>query len=173
MGECRETPAAALPEGPKTGLGPLVVPPVRRERQVGGVIGQYQHNIDAKGRLFIPAKYREELGETFYVTIGLDGCLSVYSDAKWAELTAKFDALPLSKARSMRALFANAAKCEPDSQGRIVIPQKLRKYAGLEKETVIIGVHDRAEIWSAAAWNAQEEEMSPEKMAACMAELGF
>lgn len=140
---------------------------------MGAVIGQYQHNIDAKGRLFIPAKYREELGETFYVTIGLDGCLSVYSDAKWAELTAKFDALPLSKARSMRALFANAAKCEPDSQGRIVIPQKLRKYAGLEKETVIIGVHDRAEIWSAAAWNAQEEEMSPEKMAACMAELGF
>lgn len=141
---------------------------------MGAVIGQYQHNIDAKGRLFIPAKYREELGETFYVTIGLDGCLSVYSDAKWAELTAKFDALPLSKARSMRALFANAAKCEPDSQGRIVIPQKLRKYAGLEKETVIIGVHDRAEIWSAEAWNAQEEEeMTPEKMAACMAELGF
>ena len=65
---------------------------------MGAVIGQYQHNIDAKGRLFIPAKYREELGETFYVTIGLDGCLSVYSDAKWAELTAKFDALPLSKA---------------------------------------------------------------------------
>ena len=59
------------------------------------MIGQYQHNIDAKGRLFIPAKYREELGETFYVTLGLDGCLSVYSDAKWAELTAKFDALPL------------------------------------------------------------------------------
>ena len=101
---------------------------------MGAVIGQYQHNIDAKGRLFIPAKYREELGETFYVTIGLDGCLSVYSDAKWAELTAKFDALPLSKARSMRALFANAAKCEPDGQGRILIPAKLRQYAALERE---------------------------------------
>ena len=149
-------------------------PPHPDGKAGGDVIGQYQHNIDAKGRLFIPAKYREELGETFYVTIGLDGCLSVYSDAKWAELTAKFDALPLAKARSMRTLFANAAKCEPDSQGRIVIPQKLRKYAGLEKETVIIGVHDRAEIWSAEAWNAQEEEeMTPEMMAACMAELGF
>ena len=82
------------------------------------MIGQYQHNIDAKGRLFIPAKYREELGETFYVTIGLDGCLSVYSDAKWGELTEKYDALPISQARKMRTLFANAAKCEPDSQGR-------------------------------------------------------
>ena len=101
------------------------------------MIGQYQHNIDAKGRLFIPAKYREELGETFYVTIGLDGCLSVYSDAKWADLTAKYDALPISKARSMRALFANAAKCEPDAQGRILIPVKLREYAALEKEVVI------------------------------------
>ena len=73
------------------------------------MIGQYQHNIDAKGRLFIPAKFREELGETFYVTIGLDGCLSVYSDTKWAALTEKFEALPISKARSMRVLFANAA----------------------------------------------------------------
>ena len=138
------------------------------------MIGQYQHNIDAQGRLFIPAKFREELGDAFYVTIGLDGCLSVYSDAKWADLTEKFDALPLSKARSMRVLFANAAKCELDSQGRIVIPQKLRKYAGLEKDVVILGVHDRAEIWSAETWRAQEEEeMTPEKMAACMAQLGF
>ena len=80
----------------------------------------------------------------------------------------------MSQSKAMRPLFANAARCEPDSQGRIVIPQKLRQYAGLDKEAVIIGVHDRAEIWSAEAWNAQEEEeMTPEKMAACMAELGF
>ena len=72
------------------------------------MIGQYQHSIDAKGRLFIPAKFREELGETFYVTIGLDGCLSVYSDTKWAALIEKVEALPISKARSMRTLFANA-----------------------------------------------------------------
>ena len=77
--------------------------------------------------------------------------------------------------RHLRAyLFANAAKCELDGQGRIVIPQKLRKYAGLEKEAVIIGVNDRAEIWSADAWNAQEEEeMTPEKMSACLEALGF
>ena len=136
--------------------------------------GQYQHSIDAKGRVFIPAKLREELGETFYVTMGMDSCLSVYSDASWAKFTEKFESLPYTKTKAMRPLFANAAKCEPDSQGRIVIPQKLRKYAGLEKDVVIIGVNDRAEIWSADAWNAQEEEeMTPEKMAACMAELGF
>ena len=125
------------------------------------MIGQYQHNIDAKGRLFIPAKYREELGETFYVTIGLDGCLSVYSDAKWADLTEKFDALPISQARKMRALFANAAKCEPDSQGRILIPAKLRQYAALE-------------LWNPERWAPIEDAgLDPENLAAVMEELGF
>ena len=135
--------------------------------------GQYQHSIDAKGRVFIPAKLREELGETFYVTMGMDSCLSVYSDASWAKFTEKFESLPYTKTKAMRPLFANAAKCEPDSQGRILLPQKLRAYAGLDKDVVIIGVHNRAEIWSAARWNSEEEEMTPEKMAACMAELGF
>ena len=136
--------------------------------------GQYQHSIDAKGRVFIPAKLREELGETFYVTMGMDSCLSVYSDASWAKFTEKFESLPYTKTKAMRPLFANAAKCEPDSQGRILLPQKLRAYAGLDKDVVIIGVNDRAEIWSADAWKAQEEEeMTPEKMAACMAQLGF
>lgn len=92
--------------------------------------GQYQHSIDAKGRVFIPAKLREELGETFYVTMGMDSCLSVYSDASWAKFTEKFESLPYTKTKAMRPLFANAAKCEPDSQGRILLPQKLRAYAG-------------------------------------------
>ena len=135
--------------------------------------GQYQHSIDAKGRVFIPAKLREELGETFYVTMGMDSCLSVYSDASWAKFTEKFESLPYTKTKAMRPLFANAAKCEPDSQGRILLPQKLRAYAGLDKDVVIIGVHNRAEIWSAARWNSEEEEMTPEKRAACMSELGF
>ena len=136
--------------------------------------GQYAHNIDAKGRLFIPARLREELGQTFHVTVGLDHCLSIYSDESWAAFTDKVRALPYSKAKALRPLFANASKCELDSQGRIVIPQKLRKYAGLEKDAVIIGVNDRAEIWSAETWNArEEEEMTPEKMKACLAALGF
>ena len=136
--------------------------------------GTYEHSIDAKGRLFIPAKLREELGVTFYLAMGVDECLAIYPQETWNRFTEKFASLPMSQSAAMRPLFANASKCELDSQGRIVIPQKLRKYAGLDKDVVIIGVNDRAEIWSAETWNArEEEEMTPEKMAACMAELGF
>ena len=136
--------------------------------------GQYQHSIDAKGRLFIPAKLREELGETFYVTMGMDGCLSVYSDISWARFTEKFESLPYTKTKSMRVLFANAAKCEPDAQGRILIPSKLRNYAKLQKDVVVIGVSNRAEIWNAEQWLAMEdEELNPDNLAAAMEELGF
>ena len=136
--------------------------------------GQYQHSIDAKGRVFIPAKLREELGETFYVTMGMDSCLSVYSDASWAKFTEKFESLPYTKTKSMRALFANAAKCEPDAQGRILIPAKLRAYAALEKDVVVIGVSNRAEIWNAERWQAvEDEELDPAKLFAAMEELDF
>ena len=141
---------------------------------MGNLIGQYQHSIDAKGRLFIPAKFREELGETFYVTIGLDGCLSVYSDTKWEALIEKVEALPISKARSMRTLFANAAKCEPDAQGRILIPAKLREYAKLEKEVVITGASRCVELWNPERWAPIENSgLDPENLAAAMEELGF
>ena len=136
--------------------------------------GTYEHSIDAKGRLFIPAKLREELGVTFYLAMGVDECLAIYPQETWNRFTEKFASLPMSQSAAMRPLFANASKCELDSQGRIVIPQKLRKYAGVEKDAVIIGVNDRAEIWSAETWNArEEEEMTPEKMKACLAALGF
>ena len=136
--------------------------------------GTYEHSIYAKGRLFIPAKLREELGVTFYLAMGVDECLAIYPQETWNRFTEKFASLPMSQSAAMRPLFANASKCELDSQGRIVIPQKLRKYAGLEKDAVIIGVNDRAEIWSAETWNArEEEEMTPEKMKACLAALGF
>ena len=136
--------------------------------------GTYEHSIDAKGRLFIPAKLREELGVTFYLAMGVDERLAIYPQETWNRFTEKFASLPMSQSAAMRPLFANASKCELDSQGRIVIPQKLRKYAGLEKDAVIIGVNDRAEIWSAETWNArEEEEMTPEKMKACLAALGF
>ena len=136
--------------------------------------GQYQHSIDSKGRLFIPAKLREELGDTFYVTMGVDGCLSVYSDDSWSRFTEKFESLPFTKTRAMRPLFANAAKCEPDAQGRILIPQKLREYANLKKDVVVIGVSNRAEIWNAKTWTDLEaKELNPENLAAVMEELGF
>ena len=135
--------------------------------------GTYEHSIDAKGRLFIPAKLREELGVSFYLAMGVDACLAIYPQETWNRFTEKFASLPMTQSRVMRTLFANATKCELDSQGRIVIPQKLRKYANLDKDTVIIGVSDRAEIWAAETWNALEEDnMTPEKMAACMEALG-
>ena len=111
--------------------------------------GKYRHTVDPKGRLFVPSKLRDELGEAFYVTLGLDHCLSVYTEAGWQSILDKYNALPISQARKMRFLFANAAKCEPAAQGRIVLPQKLRAYAHLEKDVVVIGVSNRAEIWNA------------------------
>ena len=120
------------------------------------------------------AHLREELGDTFYVTMGMDSCLSIYSDASWARFTEKFESLPYTKTKAMRPLFANAAKCEPDAQGRIVLPQKLRAYAHLEKDVVVIGVSNRAEIWNAEKWaEIEAEELNPENLAAVMEELGF
>ncbi len=135
------------------------------------VTGTYEHSIDAKGRLFVPAKLREDLGSISYLTMGIDGCLAIYPMESWEIFTDKFAALPMSKSRAMRPIFANAMKCEPDSQGRIIIPQALRKYAGLTKEVVIIGVHNRAEIWDAETWNQSQEEMTPEAMAALLESL--
>lgn len=138
---------------------------------MNSVTGTYEHNLDAKGRLFIPAKLREDLGSICYLTMGIDGCLAIYPLESWNVFTEKFASLPMTKSRLMRPLFANASKCEPDSQGRILIPPALRKYAGLEREVVIIGVHNRAEIWAADKWYATQDEMTPEKMAALLESL--
>lgn len=140
---------------------------------MGSVTGTYEHSIDAKGRLFIPAKLREELGAAFYLAMGVDTCLAIYPQESWDKFTEKFASLPVSQSKGMRALFANAVKCVPDSQGRIVLPQRLRAYADLDKDVVIIGVHNRAEIWSAERWNETEEDMTPAKMAELMESLGM
>ena len=136
--------------------------------------GQYAHNIDAKGRLFIPAKLREELGQTFHVTIGLDHCLSIYSNESWDAFMDKLRDLPYSKAKALRVLSANAVDCEPDAQGRILIPAKLRQYADLQKEVVVIGSFDRAEIWDAGRWAALESEaFDSGELESAMAEMGL
>lgn len=138
--------------------------------------GVYRHSIDAKGRLFIPAKLREELGETFYVTIDVsDPCLTVYSEEAWEQMTKKFENLPYSKSRIVqRLIYGNAMKCEPDAQGRILLPQNLRGYAKLEKDVMVVGVSGRAEIWNAETWNKLEtEELASENLAAIMEELGI
>ena len=136
--------------------------------------GQFAHKIDAKGRLFIPASLRKELGQTFHVTVGQDHCLSVYSDESWAAFMARLKELSYNEVKKLRALFAYAADCEPDSQGRILIPAKLREYAGLTREVVVVGSFDRAEIWSAERWAAIENEaFSSGALEQAMAEMGL
>lgn len=136
--------------------------------------GEFRHTIDAKGRLFIPAKLRDELGEHFIITKGLDGCLFVYPEDGWRVLEDKIRALPLSKSRSLQRFFFSAATdSELDSQGRTLVPANLREYAGLQKEVTIIGVSGRAEIWDTARWAAYNDEITNESIEDAMEELGF
>ena len=118
-------------------------------------IGEYNHTIDSKGRLIVPSKFREALGDEFVVTKGLDGCLFVYPMEEWTAFTDKLKDLPLTKkdARQFSRFFlAGAASCEVDKQGRILIPSVLRDFAGLEKDAVLVGVSSRIEIWSRSNW---------------------
>src|SRR5690606_11722983 len=118
-------------------------------------MGEYLHNIDQKGRVIVPSKFREELGEKFVVTRGLDQCLFCYPLHEWKILEEKLKKLPLTKkdARAFtRFFFSGAVECEIDKQGRINIPLTLRKYAGLGKECAIIGVSNRIEIWANDKW---------------------
>ena len=119
--------------------------------------GIYQHTLDAKGRLFIPAKLREELGETFYVTISPEKCLSAYSQENWDDVARRVAAMTNVQQRKMRPLFAYAARCELDGQGRILLPAELRGYAGLKDSAVILGFGDKAEIWDADTYDAMEQ----------------
>ncbi len=127
-------------------------------------MGEYTHNIDRKGRLIMPAKFREELGERVYITRGMDGCLTVYPLEEWTSLYQKYSSLPTTNPDArmfMRFFMAKATEVEPDAQGRILIPGSLVKEAALEKECYIIGVANRVEIWSKDRWLALQEEMLP------------
>lgn len=119
------------------------------------LIGEYRHTLDSKGRVIIPAKFRQELGERFVITKGLDGCLFVYPLGEWEKVEIKLRQLPVNKkdARTFeRFFFSGAVECEMDSQGRVLIPQNLRDYAGVDEEIIIIGVSTRLEIWSKSNW---------------------
>ncbi|WP_308753746.1 division/cell wall cluster transcriptional repressor MraZ [uncultured Anaerotruncus sp.] len=136
--------------------------------------GQYTHSIDAKGRVNFPAKLREELGERFIITRGLDNCLFVYSVDEWDQLAAKLHELPISKSAPLnRFFFAGAAEAEPDKQGRVLLPAHLREYAGLDRDVTIAGVSNRAEIWDSGRWEKQNEQLTAESIASAMDELGF
>ena len=119
-------------------------------------MGEYHHNIDDKGRLIIPAKFRNELGEKFIITRGLEKCLYVYSESEWNTIVAKLKTLPFTKKdvrTFIRSFFSGATECEFDRQGRINITSPLVSYAGIDKECVVIGANDRLEIWSENEWN--------------------
>ena len=136
--------------------------------------GEYQHSLDNKSRLFIRAKLSEELGEVFYITLSMDRCLCAYSAESWQIFSDKVGAMPYVKQRRMRPLFAHAARCELDSQGRTIIPQNLRAYAGLTKNVTVVGCNNHAELWDSEAWKAvYETESTPENIAAAMEELDF
>jgi MraZ protein len=119
-------------------------------------MGEYQHTLDEKGRMIVPAKFREALGASFVMTRGLDKCLFVYPMSEWQTLEAKMKSLPMTRADArsfVRFFFSGATECELDKQGRVLIPANLREYASLTRDCVVLGVSNRVEIWSQSVWD--------------------
>lgn len=140
------------------------------------LIGEYSHTMDAKGRVFIPAKFREELGENFIVTRGTEACLFVFSPEAWMEFAGKLQHIPVMDTEAQKFLrlqFASATDCTPDKQGRILLPANLRQHAKLEKDVTVIGVGRHAEIWNTQAWQQMNERLRSGPIAAAMEELEF
>lgn len=141
-------------------------------------MGEYNHTIDAKGRLIIPSKFRDTLGDEFVVTKGLDGCLFVYDNQEWTAFEEKLKALPLTNKdarKFVRFFLAGAGNVEVDKQGRILIPSNLREFAELEKDVVLVGVGSRIEIWSREKWESEAsfDDDDMEDIAEHMSDLGL
>lgn len=139
-------------------------------------MSEYNHTIDAKGRLIIPSKFRESLGDEFVVSKGMDGCLFVYANNDWDAFEQKLTSLPLinKEARQFARFFlAGAAQVELDKQGRILLPAGLREFAGLEKDVVLAGVGSRIEIWSSERWESMSSDENMDDIAAAMEGLGL
>ena len=142
------------------------------------LLGEYQHNLDNKGRVAIPAKFKEKLAPGAIVTRGLDNCLFVFAGKEWETLAQKLMALPLAQANSrafVRLMLAGAVDVNIDSQGRILVPDYLRQYADLKKSVVIAGLYNRVEIWDASRWNdyKKKTEGASEEIAEKLGELGI
>ncbi|MDY2700762.1 MAG: division/cell wall cluster transcriptional repressor MraZ [Lachnospiraceae bacterium] len=138
-------------------------------------MGEYHHSIDAKGRLIVPSKFREQLKDEFVITKGFDGCLYGYTMEEWSNIEEKFKTVTLTSKdarKFLRFFFSGASTCEVDKQGRILIPPNLREYAGLDKEIVSAGVYSRIEIWSKDRWEENSYE-DMDDVAEHMAELGI
>ena len=139
-------------------------------------MGEYNHTIDAKGRLIIPAKFREVLGDEFVVTKGMDGCLFVFDKSEWQTFAEKLRSLPMidKEVRQFTRFFlAGAASVEVDKQGRILLPSVLRDFAGITKDTVLIGVGSRIEIWSKDRWEGTVTYQDMDEISIHMVELGI
>ncbi|WP_343210066.1 division/cell wall cluster transcriptional repressor MraZ [Anaerolentibacter hominis] len=138
-------------------------------------MGEFNHTIDSKGRVIMPAKFRDALGEEFVITVGLDGCLFVYPQEDWEKFMKEMLALPGNKeVRQMqRYFFSNAISCEIDKQGRVLIPSKLRDAGKLEKDVVFVGVMNKIEIWSKERWLANNTYDNMDEIAERMSEYGL
>lgn len=138
------------------------------------LLGRYEHTVDTKGRVSVPARFREDLGERFVITRGLDSCLALYSLNEWAVLAEKVKQLPMAQARTIqRYLFTGAYETDIDAQGRMVIPQNLRAFAGITKDVVIAGLSNRAEVWDKETFDKAESDVSADDVVELMSQLGF
>ncbi|MBR5314278.1 MAG: division/cell wall cluster transcriptional repressor MraZ [Clostridia bacterium] len=135
--------------------------------------GEYKHSIDPKNRMFLPATMREDLGDEVFVVKGVDMCIAVYPKEAWEEFTEKLNSLPEMKARRVkRILMASAIKTKIDSQGRVLITQSHKAYAGLDKNVYVVGVGNHIEVWDEDKWIA-ENDMNSDEMAETLMSLGF
>ncbi len=136
--------------------------------------GEYRCTLDEKGRVNFPARFRDEMGDTFFVTRWLDDCLVAFPAEEWERIANQMAEKNTVKSRgTRRLLYSGAAEAVPDKQGRILLPQHLRQHAGLQKDVVVIGVGSHAEIWDAAAWKDMNESLSGNALEAAMEELDF
>ena len=139
--------------------------------------GEYRHSVDTKGRVIMPAKFRETLGNKFFVTRGLDGNLQIYSWDEWNKVYEKLSTLPTLVDKNSRALsrhlLSGCVECEVDKQGRILIPSSLRLYAGIDKDIVIIGNGNKVELWSLERWDNYMNDIDPDSVAANLCDLGI
>lgn len=141
-----------------------------------GFIGEYYHSVDVKGRMNIPVKFRELLGDSFVVTRGLDKCLSIYPTEAFQAFAQKLQSLPISDKNArqfVRFFLSGAVECELDKQGRILLPQSLRMYADIAKDVVVTGNGSTIEIWDSNLWNEYNNAIDPDAIADSMVELGI
>lgn len=142
------------------------------------LLGEYQHSLDDKGRLTMPARFREKLGDSFIVTKGLDSCLFVFPMAEWKALEERLKTLPMTQASArafVRILLSGATECTFDKQGRVLLPPGLREYARLQREAVVIGLSSRAEIWAREEWEryVAEAQHDYNELAEKLVDLGI